>query len=210
MAGLSVSPTLHPGSGSSGKSGVAAADTFTQRSLTSIKRRQQWSTRLNQGIWFARSTAQQEEAMFNRTVTLILGALFVATSAYAQGTLLIEPSQAPMTLKGGWEKKQGPAGHSGNRGNIAVKISKINPDGSFEGKLDFTSTGSQPWCRAADEPIQQGQITDNGIKVVANGGPATTCGLMTLEFRRGTEKYLQGRVKSEAGGGSPMWLDAPR
>jgi hypothetical protein len=33
---------------------------------------------------------------------------------------------------------------------------------------------------------------------------------MTLEFRRGTEKYLQGRIKSEAGGGTPMWLDAPK
>ena len=160
--------------------------------------------------WLAYSGATQEEVMFNRTVTLILGSLLVATSAYAQGTLLIEPSQAPITLKGGWEKKQGPAGHSGNRGDIVVKISKINPDGSFEGKFDFTSTGSQPWCRAADELIQQGKITANGIKLVGNGGPATTCGLMTLEFRRGTEKYLQGRVKSEAGGGSPMWLDAPR
>ena len=91
-----------------------------------------------------------------------------------------------------------------------MKISKINPDGSFEGKLDFFTTSNQPWCRAADEPIQQGKITANGIQLVANGGPATTCGLMTLEFRRGTEKYLQGRVKSEAGGGSPMWLDAPK
>ncbi len=148
--------------------------------------------------------------MLNRTVALLLGSLFVATTAYAQGKLLLEPSQAPITLKGGWEKKQGPAGHSGNRGDILVKISKINPDGSFEGKLDFFSTSSQPWCRAADEPIQQGKITANGIQLVVNGGPATTCGLMTLEFRRGTEKYLQGRVKSEAGGGSPMWLDAPK
>jgi len=102
----------------------------------------------------------------HRTVMLILGSLLVATSAYAQGTLLIEPSQAPITLKGGWEKKQGPAGGSGNRGEIVVKISKINPDGSFEGKFDFTSTGSQPWCRAANEPIQQGKITANGIKLV--------------------------------------------
>jgi len=148
--------------------------------------------------------------MFNRTVMLILGSLLVATSAFAQGTLLIEPSQAPITLRGGWEKKQGPAGHSGNRGDIVVKISKINPDGSFEGKFDFTNTGSQPWCRAADEPIQQGKITANGIKLVGNGGPPTTCGLMTLEFRRGTEKYLQGRIKSEAGGGTPMWLDTPK
>jgi hypothetical protein len=159
---------------------------------------------------FACSRATQEEAMFNRTVSVILSSLVVATSAYAQGTLLIEPSQAPITLKGGWEMKQGPAGGGGTRGSIVVKILKINPDGTFEGKLDFTSTGSQPWCRANDESIQQGRIGPNGIRLVANGGPATTCGLMTLEFRRGTEKYLQGRLKSEAGGGTPMWLDAPK
>lgn len=148
--------------------------------------------------------------MFIRTASLILGSLVAATAALAQGALLIDPAQAPITLKGGWEKKQGPAGHSGNRGDIMVKISKINPDGTFEGKLDFRNTGSTPWCRAADEPIQQGKITGNGIKLVANGGPATTCGLMTLDFRRGTEKWLEGKVKSEAGGGSAMWLDAPK
>jgi hypothetical protein len=146
--------------------------------------------------------------MLIRTVAFLLGSLFVATSACAQGKLLLEPSQAPITLKGGWEMKQGPAGGSGNRGDIAVKISKINPDGSFEGKFDFFSSGR--WCRAADEPIKEGRITANGIKLVANGGPATTCGLMTLEFRRGTERWLQGRIKTEAGGGSLMWLDAPK
>lgn len=148
--------------------------------------------------------------MFNRTITLVLGSLLVATSVYAQGTLLIQPSQAPITLKGGWEMKQGPAGGGGNRGAIVVKISRINPDGTFGGKFDFTSTGNQPWCRADNEPIQQGKITANGLRLVGNGGPVATCGLMTLEFRRGTEKYLQGKVKSEAGGGSPMWLDAPK
>ncbi len=147
--------------------------------------------------------------MLIRTVAFLLGSLFVATSAYAQGKLLLEPSQAPITLKGGWEMKQGLAGHSGNRGDIAVKISKINPDGTFEGKLDFHSAGR--WCRAVDEPIQAGRITANGLKLVANGGPTTVCGMMTLEFRRGTEKYLQGRVKSEAEArGAPMWLDAPK
>jgi hypothetical protein len=148
--------------------------------------------------------------MINRTVTVFLGSLLWAASVMAQQPLLLDPSQAPITLKGGWEMKQGFAGHSGNRGDIAVKISKINPDGTFEGKVDFFSTGNVPWCRAVSEPIQQGKITANGIKLVANGGPATTCGLMTLEFRRGTEKWLQGKVKSEAGGGSPMWLDAPK
>jgi hypothetical protein len=165
---------------------------------------------LKTGGEFADHIAEREEAMFTRIATLILGSLLVATSAYAQGALLLDPSVAPITLKGGWQKKQAPAGHSGTRGEIAVKISKINPDGTFEGKFDFSSSANLPWCRAADEPIQQGKITANGIKVVVNGGPASTCGLMTLEFRRGTERYLQGRIKTEAGGGALMWLDAPK
>jgi hypothetical protein len=134
--------------------------------------------------------------------------LLMAAAALAQAPLLIEPSQAPITLKGGWENVKGVAGHSANRGDIAVKISKINPDGTFEGKLDFFSPGR--WCRAVDEPIKEGRITAKGLSLVASGGPPSTCGMMTLEFRRGQEKWLQGRVRSEAGGGSPMWLDAPK
>lgn len=137
-------------------------------------------------------------------------ALLLAATTMAQPPLLIEPSQAPITLKGGWERKQGTAGHSANRGDIAVKISRINPDGTFEGKLDFFVSSPQPWCRAVDEPIKEGRITAKGLSLVASGGPAATCGAMTLEFHRGQERYLQGRVRSEAGGGAPMWLDAPK
>jgi hypothetical protein len=168
--------------------------------------------RVNQGfsILGHRSVEAKGGAMLNRIAMLVLGSVFVASAALAQGSLLLDPAQAPVTLKGGWEMKQGPAGGGGNRGEIVVKISKINPDGTFEGKFSFSSTGSTPWCRAVDEPIQQGKITANGIALVANGGPPTTCGLMTLNFRRGSEKWLVGRLKSEAGGGTPMWLDAPK
>jgi hypothetical protein len=146
--------------------------------------------------------------MRNHALLVAAGAVLLAGAAVAQAPLLIEPSQAPITLKGGWENKKGVAGHSGNRGEIAVKITKINPDGTFEGKLDFFSSGR--WCRAVDEPIREGKITAKGLNLVASGGPPATCGMMTLEFHRGEEKYLQGRVRSEAGGGSPMWLDAPK
>lgn len=148
--------------------------------------------------------------MLARKIIVSLAALLVGASVFGQSKLLLDPTQAPITLKGGWEKKQGPAGHSGNRGDIAVKISKINPDGTFEGKLDFFSNASQPWCRAVDEPIKEGRITAKGLSLVASGGPRATCGMMTLDFHRGQEKYLQGRLQSEAGGGSPMWLDAPK
>ncbi|HQR22839.1 MAG TPA: hypothetical protein PLE54_04970 [Burkholderiaceae bacterium] len=148
--------------------------------------------------------------MYKHTTLGATVALLLTATALAQPPLLIEPSQAPITLKGGWEKKQGPAGHSGNRGDIAVKISKINPDGTFEGKLDFFTSSSQPWCRAVDEPIKEGRITAKGLSLVASGGPPSTCGMMTLEFRPGQDKWLQGRVRSEAGGGSQMWLDAPK
>lgn len=148
--------------------------------------------------------------MLNRSLSVLLGSLLMAASAIAQPELLLNPSQAPITLKGGWQMKQSPAGKMGHRGDIAVKISKINPDGTFEGKLDFFTPYGR-WCHAVDEPIKEGRITANGLTVVANGGPPAVCGVMTLEFRRGKDKYLQGRVKSEAEGhGAPMWLDAPK
>jgi len=147
--------------------------------------------------------------MLNKNVAVFLGSLLMAASAIAQSQLLLDPSQAPITLKGGWERKSVTSAYKANSGDIAVKISKINSDGTFEGRLDFFTTGR--FCHAIDEPIKEGRITANGLTVVANGGPPAVCGLMTLEFKRGKEKYLQGRLKSEAEArGVPMWLDAPK
>jgi hypothetical protein len=150
----------------------------------------------------------KEVFMFNRSASMLLAALLTTFPAIAQSQLLIDPSQAPITLKGGWTQKVGVGGSAPHSGDIAVKITKINPDGTFEGKLDFFSPGK--WCKATNEPIKEGRITGNSITVVADGGPRTTCGLLTLEFRRGQDKWLQGRVKSEAGGGAAMWLNAPK
>lgn len=148
--------------------------------------------------------------MPNKSFEVFLGSLLMAASAIAQPQLLLDPSQAPITLRGGWESKQAPGGQRGHHGDIAVKISKINPDGTFEGKLDFFTPFGR-WCHAVDEPIKEGRITAKGLTLVANGGASAVCGMMTLEFRRGKDKYLQGRVKSEAEGhGAPMWLDAPK
>jgi hypothetical protein len=152
-----------------------------------------------------------EVKMLNRNVSLLLGVLLMAAPAIAQTQLLLDPSQAPITLKGGWERKSVTSGHRANRGDIAVKISKINSDGTFEGRLDFFTASANPWCHAVDEPIKEGRITAKGLTVVASGGPPAVCGMMTLEFKRDTDKYLQGRLKSEAGGrGVPVWLDAPK
>jgi hypothetical protein len=140
----------------------------------------------------------------------MLGSLLLALSSFAQAQLLLDPSQAPITLKGRWEKERGRAGGGGSSGQIVVKISKINPDGTFEGRLDL-QRGQQGFCFADDEPITEGRITANSITVVANGGPPATCGMMTLEFHQGKERWLQGRIKSEAQSrGAPMWLDAPK
>lgn len=148
--------------------------------------------------------------MLTRNGSILLGLLMLALSALAQPQLLLDPTQAPITLKGRWEKERGRAGGGGSSGQIVVKISKINPDGTFEGRLDL-QRGQQGFCSADDEPITEGRITSNGIKVVANGGVPATCGMMTLEFRRGEEKWLQGRIKSEAQShGARMWLDAPK
>jgi hypothetical protein len=141
---------------------------------------------------------------------MLLGSLLAALPLLAQSQLLIEPSQAPITLKGRWEAKRGVAGGGGSSGQIVLKISKVNPDGTFEGRLDF-GAGERGLCKANNEPIVEGRITSNSIKVVASGGPPSTCGMLTLDFKPGKEKWLEGRIKSETGGrGAPMWLDAPK
>lgn len=148
--------------------------------------------------------------MLARNVSVLLGSLLVTLPLVAQSQLLIEPSQAPITLKGRWEAKRGAGGGAGFSGQIVVKISKINPDGTFEGRLDLQA-GERGLCKAYDEPITEGRITASSIKVVASGGPPSICGLLTLEFKPGKEKWLEGRIHSEAGGrGAPMWLDAPK
>lgn len=148
--------------------------------------------------------------MISRSISIFLGSLLAAMPILAQSQLLIEPSQAPIALKGRWENKRGVAGGGSNSGQIIVKISKINPDGTFEGRLDL-QPGERGLCKAFDEPITEGRITANSIKVVASGGSANTCGLLTLDFKPGKEKWLEGRIKSEVGGrGAPMWLDAPK
>jgi hypothetical protein len=150
--------------------------------------------------------------MLTRQVAVMAGALLLAIAATAQDKLLIDPSQAPITLKGGWERKTATAGRGAAHGPITVKISKINPDGTFEGRLDLiNAAGTGVWCQARDEPIKEGRITAKGITVVANGGAPAVCGMMTLNFRLGQDKWLQGRISSEAEPkGAPMWLDAPK
>ena len=140
-----------------------------------------------------------------RRMFLSVGLASLTLSSIAETPLLIDPAKAPITLKGGWRAKR-PAGGVAN-GDMAVRISKIGADGSFEGKLDFL--GPISYCKANDEPITEGRVLKDGLRVVANGGPRTICGTMTLEFHRGKEKFLVGKVQSEAGSGAHMWLNAP-
>jgi hypothetical protein len=90
---------------------------------------------------------------------------------------------------------------------LNVYIDKINPDGTFTGKLDFLGGRN---CKAMGEPIKEGRITADEIRVVASGGPPNICGDMTLVFTRGTTKFLEGKTSSQQGSGNPMWLDAPK
>jgi hypothetical protein len=94
-----------------------------------------------------------EVKMLNKKVSVFLGSVLMAGSAIAQSQLLLDPSQAPITLKGGWERKSVTSGHKANSGDIAVKISKINSDGTFEGNLDFCTTGR--FCHAIDGPSRR-------------------------------------------------------
>jgi hypothetical protein len=86
----------------------------------------------------------------------------------------------------------------------------VQPDGSFTGTLDFYSKQAIGSCRAVNEPLKEGKVTDKMLRVVANGGPPHVCGNVYLVFHPGTRHFLEGRVRTDRGGGAPMWLDAPK
>ncbi len=140
--------------------------------------------------------------MLRRRLLLTLLSLMVPLASYAQTPLLLDPAQAPITLKGGWKKRN-------NGGDIVVRIEAIEPDASFEGRLDFYNQRSN-YCQAENEPIKEGRITADTLTVKAVGGAPTVCGLMTLVFRRGARRFLEGTLQTEASSGARMWLREPK
>jgi len=140
-------------------------------------------------------------------LVVLLASFLLPVHSLAQAPLLLDPAKAPMTLKGGWIHKR-----TGNKSDIVVKIEKMQPDGTFTGRLDFYNMQKKSFCKAIDEPIKEGKVTADSLKVVADGGSSSTCGNLILVFKRGTEKFLEGGTQSDVGqGGSghKMWLDAP-
>lgn len=87
-----------------------------------------------------------------------------------------------------------------------VYIGKINAHGTSTSKLDFLAGRK---CKALGEPIKEGRLTSEQIRLVASRGPSNTCGDMTLVFSKGSAKFLEGRTESQQGAGTPFWLDAP-
>lgn len=124
---------------------------------------------------------------------------------FAQSPLLLDPAKAPMTLKGGWIHHK-----TGDVSEIVVKIESIQPDGTVKGRLDFYNKFKHAACKAINEPFKTGKVTADSLTVVADGGPPNVCGDLTLVFRRGSDKFLEGKVKSEVSSGAKMWLDAPK
>lgn len=142
-----------------------------------------------------------------RHALLVCLALFaLPLLAAAQGPLLIDPARVPVTLKGGWIHPHPQIGQS----QLALKIETMQPDGSFTGKLDFLSNQATGACRAVNQPIKEGKVTDRMLRVVAYGGAPNVCGNLYLVFHPGSKHFLEGRVKTDTSGGAPMWLDAPK
>jgi hypothetical protein len=140
----------------------------------------------------------------NRHLLLVALACEVfAPNILAQTSPLVDPAKAPVRLNGAWTSASG----TNRSGEVNVYIDKINPDGTFTGKLDFLGGRN---CKAMGESIKEGRITAEEIRVVASGGATNTCGDITLVLKRGTSKFLEGQATSQQGGGNPIWLDAPK
>lgn len=140
-----------------------------------------------------------------QSLLICLALLAPPLLAAAQGPLLIDPARVPVTLKGGWIHPNPKIGQS----PLALKIEAMQPDGSFTGKLDFLSNQATGACRAVNQPIKEGKVTDKTLRVVAYGGAPSVCGHLYLVFHPGSKHFLEGRVKTDTTSGAPMWLDAP-
>lgn len=138
-------------------------------------------------------------------VLICMTSWLLPLGSYAQTPLLLDPAKAPMTLKGGWIHAK-----TGDISDIVLKIESIQPDGTVKGRLDFYNKFKHAACKAIDEPLKTGKVTADSLTVVADGGPPNVCGDLTLVFRRGSDKFLEGKTRSEKGAGFKMWLDAPK
>lgn len=132
----------------------------------------------------------------------LLAALLLPVPSLAQAPLLLDPAKAPMTLKGSWIHHI-----SGNKNDIVVRIEALKPDGTLTGRMDFYNAGgSQTVCKAINQPIKVGKVTDKMLRLVVSGDNPSACPNIVLVFNPGGEKFLEGKTLQ----GDKAWLDAPK
>jgi len=139
--------------------------------------------------------------MCHARLLICLLALAIPLQASAQGSLLLDPAKAPMTLKGGWINER-----TRQRNDLVIRIQAINPDGSFTGRADLYNADPQPLCKAIDQPILEGQLTDTLLRVRIQAMNPVTCPKLVLVLRTGGKKFLEGKGAL----GDTLWLDAPK
>ena len=131
---------------------------------------------------------------------LVLSTLLLPLPATAD-QLLLDLAAAPLTLKGAWIHNR-----TGARNDIVLRIEAIQPDGTFTGRLDFYNSHPKGACKAIDEPITEGRMTDAMLRVSAKVMNPNECPNFKLVFRTGGERYLEGKTAR----GDRIWLDAPK
>jgi hypothetical protein len=139
--------------------------------------------------------------MRRTTLLICLAALLLPLPSLAEAQLLLDPAKAPMTLKGAWLHHR-----TGARNDIVIKIEAIQPDGTFTGRLDFYNSDPKAACKAMNEPLQEGKVTDTMLRVKAKAMNPNECPNFGLTFRTGGEKFLEGKTARN----DKIWLDAPK
>jgi hypothetical protein len=135
-----------------------------------------------------------------RAYVLICLALLLPLPSLAQAPLLLDPAKAPMTLRGAWVNDR-----TKQRNDLVLRIQAIKPDGSFTGRADLQNADPQALCKAMDQPILEGKLTDNLLRVRIQAMNPSACPKLVLVLRTGGERFLEGKGAE----GHKFWLDAP-
>jgi hypothetical protein len=149
----------------------------------------------------AESLTTKESTMRRASMLICLALLVVPLITTAQAPLLIDPGKAPLTLKGGWINVR-----TQQKNDLVIRIQAINPDGSFSGRADLHNADSQALCKAIDQPILEGKLTDTLLRVRIQAMNPNACPKLVVVLRAGGQRFLEGKGAE----GHTFWLDAPK
>lgn len=129
----------------------------------------------------------------------VLGIIMLVVSTSAALPADSDFSALPKAMKGRWNYDD----RYTDRWSLV--IDRINPDGTFEGKITFYGVN----CQARNGSILNGRINAGEMTFSADFG--VRCQNVAFVLRKGSNHLLEGQLSTDAGAlASTVWLDADK